>query len=598
MVSRSSDLRWFWLAIIAIAIFTFGFRTIQIGHGLPDVQISDENSDLSNAARLLTGQLPSPNLRYQRPVISNIELIGFAALYVLNAAKTGNTSFSAFQDLYYAQHGDFIFISRLLVVLISVLALLALADLIRRVTSPLGGIIAALLMCFYYLLNLHTLYAMPDSLSPSAIIFYLWTVNYVLQKGSRLSYVLTGLALAFVMLAKVSSLPIAITLLMAHGFRIWNEGKKEHFLQRFLFSDRLFLVAAAVVVGNLILNPEAFFNLNALMGEVSAFFRYAGNTYRIPTDRGSPSSIYTSKFLTLVFRYMGVPLAVTVFGGIIAIIIRRAQPQILLLIAAITITLVLFLQTSLRFVESYWTSIFPFFIILASIGLISFIQYGQRKHRLLYYAALAIAGVILFNEAWLTWHVAKAMSNQDTFLQAQAYIKENWPRGSAVLMGPNIAYSVPIQRNEESIQRARKMGAPELQVWSWWLRQPAEKRRYEYNIYGPEFQQVINTYQDTANLIAEKGIQYIILVDYCGGEIRPDSTSPEEFPALDDNFLHQLQLVKVFSPFSDEDNATCYASIYDRISLLNRDEVWWFQRPGPIVKLYQYTARYLGQLTF
>ena len=57
--------KWFWLTIIVIAVFMFGFRVVQINQGLPDVQISDENSDLSNTARLLTGQLPKRTLRYQ-----------------------------------------------------------------------------------------------------------------------------------------------------------------------------------------------------------------------------------------------------------------------------------------------------------------------------------------------------------------------------------------------------------------------------------------------------------------------------------------------------------------------------------------------------
>jgi hypothetical protein len=583
--------KWFWITILAIAIFTFGFRVVQIGHGLPDVQIADENSDLSNAARLLKGELPSRMLRYERPIMSNIEVLGFGALYVLNVAKTGNTSFSAFQDLYYAQHGDFVFVSRLLVVLISVGALIALADLIRKVTSPLGGIIAALLMCFYYLLDVHTLYAMPDSLSPSAIIYYLWAVNFVFRKGSRLSYALAGIALAFVMLAKVSSLPIAITLLIAHGFRVWNEGKRERFVQRFLFSDRLYIFAVFVVVGNVMLNPEAFIHLDDLMAEIGGFFRYAGTTYKNPVSSGSALGIYRAKIYTLIFHYMGIPLALTVFGGVVAIIIKRTQAMILVLVAAIAIALELILQVSDRFLASYWTPIFPFFIIMASIGLISLIEFGQSKPRLVYYTALAISGAVILNEAWLTLHVADVMSDQSTYLQAQAYIQQNVPPESAILMGPNIAYSVPLQRNEESIQRARKLGAPELQVWSWWLRQHGETRRYEYNIFGPEFQPEINNYQDVAKLIADNRIQYVIQVDYCGGEIRIDADSPAEFPPINADIKQNLQLVKVFSPFGAGDSSDCKASVYERATLLNRDDVWWFQRPGPIVKLYRYAGQ-------
>lgn len=579
--------KWFWIIIIAIAVFTFGFRTVQIRQGLPDVQIADENSDLSNAARLLTGQLPNRLLRYQRPIMSNIEILGFGALYIVNTVKTGNTSFSAFQDLYYAQHSDFVFTSRLLVVLISIAALIALADLIRRVTSPFGGIIAALLMCFYYLLDLHTLYAMPDSLSPSAVIFYLWTANYVLQKGSRFSYALTGIALAFVMLAKLSSLPIAITLLLAHGFRVWNEGKKERFVQRFLFSDRLLIFASFVIIGNIALNPEAFIHPDDLMAEANGFFRYAGSTY---TNRITPEAafnIYRVKINILIFRFMGIPLALTILAGTVAIALRRTQGMLLLLVAAIAIALELILQTSERFIVSYWTPLLPFFIVLGSIGMISVVEFGQRQHRVVGYAALAVSGLIILNEAWVTLHTARVMTNENTFLQAEAYIQQNVPPDSSILMGPNIAFSVPIQRNEESIQRARKLGAPELQVWSWWLRQPESQRRYEYNIYGPEFQSQINSFQDVTDLIVKNNIQYVIQVDYCGGEIRVETESPQEFPPINADIQRNLRLVKVFSPFGAGDSAECTTSIYERTSLLYRDNIWWFQRSGPIVKLYR-----------
>ena len=159
------------------------------------------------------------------------------------------------------------------------------------------------------------------------------------------------------------------------------------------------IFAIFVIVGNVVLNPEAFIHLDDLMAEVSGFFRYAGNTY---TNRISPEAalnIYRAKIDTLVFHYMGIPLALTILAGTVAIVLRRTQAMLLLLLAAIAITLELMLQTSNRFVVSYWTTILPFFFVMASIGLISFVEIGQRQYRVVGYAVLAISGFIVFNEA-------------------------------------------------------------------------------------------------------------------------------------------------------------------------------------------------------
>src|SRR5512139_3600708 len=88
----SLNQRQFWIIIGVILLAFLVLRVSQIGHGLPDVQMGDENSDLSTTARMLVGQLPKVIDRYTRTIISNVELIGFGAIYIDNLLKTGDGS--------------------------------------------------------------------------------------------------------------------------------------------------------------------------------------------------------------------------------------------------------------------------------------------------------------------------------------------------------------------------------------------------------------------------------------------------------------------------------------------------------------------------
>lgn len=572
--------RHFWIILSIIVISTFGFRLSQLVHGLPDVQIGDENSDLSIALRILKGQLPPAETRYHRTIISNLELVCIGALYIRQVLTTRDTSFAHFQDLYFSDRGQFVIAVRLLVLIIFAIAQIALADLMRKAIFPLAGLLAALLSGVYYLWNLHILYAMPDSLSASAIVFFLWATIQVLQKGNRLSYGLAGITLAFVMLTKLFNAPVIIAFFIAHGFRTFNEGGYQRFLQRLFRVDRLLLFGSGLLFGNLLLNPLAFIQPQNLAVEWNFMFSYINreSTYGLNFLLLINNTI--NHFALVIYQYLGLGLGISIVVGILAILRTRKQAWTLLLVATLVIWLSIGIQA---FKPSYWIGAIPLVIIIASIGMSSFIVWAG-KHSLAV-AAIILVGLVIINETRITVNSALIMRREYTFIQAQQYIYQNWPKDTSILMGPNITYSIPVQRNEESIQRARKLGATDLQVWAWWLRQPANARNYEYNIYSSEYQAIIDTYTDVQKLIADEKIQYVIAVDNCEGtDARPWAEADQEFPPLNDEIRKSLRLVKVFSPYVGD--AYCPAPIYDRTTILNRNEIEFFQRPGPIIRLY------------
>ena len=103
---------------------------------------------------------------------------------------------------------------------------------------------------------------------------------------------------------------------------------------------------------------------------------------------------------------------------------------------------------------------------------------------------------------------------------------------------------------------------------------------------------MVNTNADIQRLIADHQLQYVIEIDTCvGNGARPTATASQEFPPINAEIRQNLQLIKTFSPFVND--VYCPALIYDRTTLVNRDEVQYFVRPGPIVRLFQVTDKIL-----
>jgi hypothetical protein len=235
-------------------------------------------------------------------------------------------------------------------------------------------------------------------------------------------------------------------------------------------------------------------------------------------------------------------------------------------------------------------------IIMGGIGAAKLLQLSQSVKAdqwqgwVFLFAALTLVAGFIVNEVAQTLRVATTMRRDYTFIQAQAYINEHWPKSTAVLMGQNITWSVPIQRDDTSISRARRLGASEMQSWSWWQSQPPDVRRYEYNIFGPELQAVLETREDVHRLLVNERIEYVIEADYCGNsESSAAAISPVEFPPIDSGMRSGLQLIQTFSPFDEGQNCRSGAGlgIYERTWLYGLPDVARFYRPGPIIRLYK-----------
>ena len=581
--------RYYRLIVIIITIFTFALRVAQISQGLPDVQIVDENSDLSLTARLLSGQYPT-DIHFHRLAILLIEVPAFGIVYLFNVVRTGHTSMDSFRDLFFSNRGDFVLASRFLIVVVSAFAVLALADLMRRATSPTGGIIAALLGSVYYYWHLNLLYAMPDSLILSSIVFFLWAVFLVLQTGTKFSYAASGAFLALIFMCKISATPIGIALALAHLFRVNSEGEGSSLWRHIFWDNRIVIALAGFVIGCVVVNPLAFIHPQDSLHELGYIYTFGYGGYGETTSPTGNLSIIANgvyrKSVELFQTYVGLALTLSLALAFVAIVVQRQKFGAVMIAAFIGVWLTNAVSTHYAR-ASYWLPLVPILICLAAFGYVAILTWGQRYGRAVHIiTVLAVIGAIL-NEAYFTTKAVLVAANESTLQQAQDYIYQHWQKSASILMGDNIVYSVPIHRTPTSILRARSLGAPALQADSWWMSQPDNVRQHEYNIYGPEYQSKITTYDGLHQLIISQHIQYVITSDTCTGTTsRPDATSALEFPAIDnDAIMQDLKLVATFSPF--EPGYTCPVSIWERIGPLAHDTLFYFQRPGPVVKLYR-----------
>ena len=115
------------------------------------------------------------------------------------------------------------------------------------------------------------------------------------------------------------------------------------------------------------------------------------------------------------------------------------------------------------------------------------------------------------------------------------------------------------------------------------LSHPALAPQPQYDLFSSEHQSVISDYAHWWQFVRDQHIQYVIEADYCDGQSQFHSTSPLEFPVIDEQTRAQLQLLEAFSPFGSD---TCEQVIESRTPMERLNVLGW-ERIGPIIRIYQ-----------
>jgi hypothetical protein len=408
----------------------------------------------------------------------------------------------------------------------------------------------------------------------------------VWKYGRRIDYFLAGFALALIMLSKLSAVTAAVGLIVAHTARARENGNNnvKSFLWRLFADPHVIWAALGCIIGNIVLNPLPFLYPGDLVFEIRRAAGYAYGTSEGLTFRGKLFTIqrHLEEMSTFVWRWM---LPASILGLMASLRLRRSIPYWITISVFAALFFTVANVTTSNYKIFYWAPWLIPMSLLSGVGLNELLVQLSAHQYLKHLAAITVVILFVLEGLFLT-NVFSTLTRRDTRQLAMDFIKENWSEGTRILMGSPISYSVPLQRNSASIVRARKLEGFSLKSWDWWLEQPSgERPGPSFDIYGPEMQQVIDTYADVYRIVESEDITYVIDVDYCwGSQKRPESDSSLEFPAISDQMRERWDLIDVFSPFEMQG---CVGRIDDRTGLTDSGLLHRQKRPGPIILIYQ-----------
>lgn len=586
--AESINLKYFRWILIALTVFAFVTRLVSIDHQLPYQIVSDEGSDLTASVRLLQGELPAPAIRYHRLLIAYNNLIPISGVFALNVIDGDVRSIADFENLYFANRAEFTYATRLWMAILSSAAVfftgLAGSNISRR-----AGLLAALILCLNSYFFHTSLFALPDALGTCMTAFGVWGIIRVWKYRRTVDYILMSLLLALVMLAKLQASIIGVGFLVAHAYVSYDKADgdwKRLPLQYFL--DKNFWIAAiAGIAGNVMFNPVAFYFFGDFLYEIErAFGAFFGDVtppldYRL--DIYKREAIHV---ILIISRWITIPIGI----AIIAVLHHRKKaPYVIIAVMMLALTY-LIINSRVSYLSHfyYWNPIIIPVALMGAIGSDYLIEGLQSLNRKYSFAILiAVVSLIVVLEGMFFYRMFTIMNTKTTQELARNWITENVPADTAILMGDTIIYSVPLYRNETSILNARNIGNSNVAQWNWILEQSPENRPSPaYTVYGAEYREVVDSYDDLTALIADENLEYVVFADYrCLDEADdPTNNSAQVFPPRSEALIDNWELVFSTSSF---ESGECDAGIHQRTKLTFSEMLYQQVRMGPYIEIYR-----------
>jgi hypothetical protein len=581
--------RTFWLLLGCILLFGFVTRLAALQHGLPYTQVIDENGDLSTALHYLQGEIPERHVRYHRSLIAYVNLASVGGFFGYSYVTGRVGGFDDFQNLYFSDRASFTVATRFTFAVLTTLAMLFVALTGRYVSQRVGLLAAAVLATNgFFLFN--SLYAVPDALGMVAVALCLWMAMRLWHKRRARDYFAAGVSLALVMLSKFSGASVAVGMVIAYVAIVLENHRgagPSTRIKALVLNRQLLWLGAGVVVGNLVFNPIAFLHPADLVWEIQYLGNYAyGSASQTLGQKLPLMGAHLMDTVRLMWRWL-VPFSV--IGAVVVFYERRKIPYWMIFGAFIVLFLTTVTVTTIFYKVFYWTPWLIPMSLVSAIGLDGLLR-SFKPGTVLRRVTYGVVAAVFVLEAAYLFQVMNVVIAADTRQLAREYIAENIPPDTRILSGDPVVYSVPLLRNATSIDRARAQGAAELQYWDWWLSQPADQRPGPvYDLFGPETQAAVDTFDDVSELIRVNGIEYVIESDYCNAtQNRPESTSWEEFPAISPDMRARWTRVAVFSPYV---TGTCITSLEPRTALNLGGTIPFDQqaRSGPMITIYRTT---------
>lgn len=559
---------WIALAIVLIAI---AIRVIGIGTGLPYSQMPEESADMSSAFQMVTGDDPRYAFHRVGWPLSQIPVHGVHFL-ILKFIQP-DFGFDDFQARYFTHRSEFILSIRLYLALLMGLSVGVVYLATRRLfDSELAGLVSALLITVQPWHLYMSYIAWPDGYSMLWIAIVLLACVYMIKERPTWAYVLAGVGVAVVILARLQAISLGLGVIAAY---IWEWLHHQQRTIQYLLTHWLWILAGFVIT-MLVLNPYIILDPPAVLADLQFIF---GNRY----DTEMQASVLGSSMMMnarLMVSALRPYLAFVSIASLLGLLVFRDWDAIF----AVGFFAVIFVFSLLP--AGWLENHFFLPVIIPAVMIIGgAVAHLTRPTDLNWQHVVTIIVLIIVSglSSYESYQILRIHTRPDTRVAAYEWVIDNLPDDSRIMIGETLVYSVALPRNIISIERARLAGY-DLSSMAYYHSHPEQIPSPAYDLYGVEFKSAIQNDQEWWAFVEDNEIDYVIEAFYCFGDSYSyDIPSDLQFPVISAVTRSRLEELVVISPF---DSATCMHTIPEGRYLRNFELDGW-QHTGPLIRVYR-----------
>jgi hypothetical protein len=412
---------WVALALGLVLGLALGLRMWSIDHGLPFAYNQDEELHfVPVAVEFFLGS-------YNPGYFENPPALSYLLHLVFRLAFTEGFPFGTggFRRSFLADPSEAFLVARVVVALVGtgVVALVHWAG--ARFWDRRVGLVAALLMACAFLPVFYSKQALNDVVTLAPLIIGLVACLSAYERGRPWQWALAGGALGAACATKYTAGAMVVTVGLAALLRVL--GRRDGVVRA---AGSVAGAAVAFTAVFLLLNPFSLADFSEFRAQLGGQSAQAGANAKLGQDR-VPGWLYYG--WTLTWGLGWAPALAALAGAALAL--RRDPPRGLLLLA-FPVVFWLFLGSQARWFGRWLLPAYPALCILAGYAAVRLADAvpGTRPRRMA--VVVSLAGLLAAQGLVSAVHVDRVLARTDTRALARAWIVDNVPRGSRVVVEP------------------------------------------------------------------------------------------------------------------------------------------------------------------
>ena len=415
----------FGLALAGVLALAFGLRVWGIKHGLPFVYNVDEGSNfVPTAVSYYFTDSYNPHYFINPPAFSYLLHV------VLGTWFGGGWPFGADDEVGHALATDptaVFVVSRATSAVLGTAAVAFVYLTGKRLYDRRVGLAGAAVMAVAFLPVFYSHLALNDvpALLPLAVSAY--GSAGVLTRGRPGDYLLAGAGLGLAAATKYTAGIVVLPLAVACASQLLA-GRRAAL-------RGMAMAAAAAAVAFIAANPHALLSFDEFWTDVRKQEEAASGFGKLGLDYDSGLLYY---LWVLTWGLGWVPLAAAIAGAVRAF---REDVRRALFLVPWPLVFIVYMGMQERFFGRWLLPAFPPLALLAGLALVRAVDLLRSRPRMQTGLAVLLAAVLLAQGAFYSLHSDRVLSRDDTRNLARAWMVENVPAGSKVVVEPVVPES-------------------------------------------------------------------------------------------------------------------------------------------------------------